>query len=308
VEDLPFDIRQRRIITFVLSEDADKATRKRVQAELTRSLKEALSVNLEDRSEQIAAETVVAGTAAKVDNPSIWASAGAAVIHNNSFGRAPSSRVGVPDVPRSYMRIIPSGWKTRPPAVAEVVKLYRAFIIGAPSDSTRDGDYGATEEGAVQYWVTERQNDSIFSSTNMMMFFEDTGEFWMLHGSAILEFRDHRLLKDRVMLGQWSRTLRQAMHVMDDFGARETRHVEAGLFGVKDLRWFFEREWDRPISRRNAIKADRQSRDWSAEAQMAFLTEAYNRVRNLFAFERSTEAEVTEILMQNDRERFVSRS
>ena len=304
VEDLPFDIRQRRIITFVFSEDADKTTRKRVQAELTRSLKEALSVNLEDRSGQIAAETAVAGTAAKVDNPSIWASAGTTVLHSDSLGRDRRSQVGVPDVPRSYMEVIPSGWKTRPPAIAEVMNLYQTFTIGAPNDSARSGDYGATEEGAVQYWITDWHDDSAYSSANMMMFFEDTGEFWMLHGSAILEFREHRLLKDRVMLGQWSRTLRQTMHVMDDFGARGARRVEAGLFGARDLRWPSEREWDRPISRRNVTTANRQSRDWGADVQMTFLTEAYNRVTNLFALERSTEAEVTEILMQNDRERF----
>lgn len=106
------------------------------------------------------------------------------------------------------------------------------------------------------------------------------------------------------MLGQWSRLLRKAMAVMDHFQAQKTRRVEAGLFGVKDLQWFSEWQSDRTSSRRNDTREIRQSQDWSPEAQLTFLTDAYNRVRDLFALERNTEAEVTQILQQCDRERF----
>jgi hypothetical protein len=68
VKDLPFDIRQRRIITFVLSEDADNATRKAVQTKLAKDLKDALRINLKHRSEQMS----IVRVPAKADNPSIW--------------------------------------------------------------------------------------------------------------------------------------------------------------------------------------------------------------------------------------------
>ena len=136
------------------------------------------------------------------------------------------------------------------------------------------------------------------------MFFEDTGEFWMLHGSVIAQHQGQLLLRDHPMLGQWSRLLRETMAVLDRFQARKVRRVEAGLFGVEDLQWFSEWQGDRTPSRRNDTRENRQSIDWSSEAQLKFLTDAYNRVRNLFALERSTEAEVTRILQQLDPGRF----
>lgn len=305
VEDLPFDIRQRRIITFVLNEGAEKATRKAVQTKLTRELKEALRINLENRSEELAAATAVSGVAAKQDDPSIWASAADVLRHNDAFGRGRPQEVRIPQVGRSYMRVIPAGWKQRLPSIADIAHLGQALTVDAPSDSARDGDFGATAEGFVRYWITGPHGESPASSTNITMYFEDTGEFWMLHGSVIVDHRGHRLLRDHMMLGQWSSTLRRALKVMDKFGARETRRIEAGLFGVTDIKWFAEWEGDRPYSRRNAVLEVRQSRDWDDAAQLTFLTDTYNRVKNLFALERSTEAEVARILIQFDRERFV---
>ena len=95
---------------------------------------------------------------------------------------------------------------------------------------------------------------------------------------------------------------------MDKFGAREARVVEAGLFNVKDLRWYSEWASDRTPSRRNFTRELRQSRDWSPSAQLTFLTDAYNRVRALFALGRCTEAEITNILTQFDPQRFAAPS
>jgi hypothetical protein len=202
------------------------------------------------------------------------------------------------------MRIIPAGWKKGVPSVSDIAKLPHSESIDAPSDSARDGDFGATEEGFVRYWITGWSEAREASSINMTMFFEDTGEFWMLHGSVIAQHQGQCLLRDHPMLGRWSHMLRKASAVMDRFEAQKIRRVEAGLFGVKNLQWFSEWQGDRTPSRRNDTREVRQSADWSLEAQLTFLTNAYNRVRNLFALERSTEAEVTRILQQFDSGRF----
>ncbi|MES5322796.1 hypothetical protein [Alcaligenes phenolicus] len=304
VEDLPFDIRQRRVVTFVLSEDADKQIRAATRVKLVKELKEALRINLEERADDLAATATIVGVAAKSDNYSIWASAGDTLTHNDAFGGARRETVAMPDVPRAYMRIIPAGWKNSPPSVSDIAKLGQSESVDAPSDGASNGNFGATEEGFVRYWITGRGEMHEMSSTNMTMFFEDTGEFWMLHGSVIAPHQGQLLLRDHPMLGQWSQLLRKAMAVMDRFQAQKTRRVEAGLFGVKDLQWFSEWQGDRTPSRRNDAHEARQNVDWSPEAQLTFLTDAYNRVRNLFALERSTEAEVTRILQQFDSERF----
>jgi len=304
VEDLPFDIRQRRVVTFVLAENADRKSRAAERSKLVNELKEALQINLEERADDIAAASTITGVAAKSDNHSIWSSAGDTLTHNDGFGGAKREKVAMPDVPRAYMRIIPAGWKKGVPSVSDVAKLQHSEAVDAPSDSARDGNFGATEEGFVRYWITDWSDAHEASSTNMTMFFEDTGEFWMLHGSVIAQHQGQLLLRDHPMLGQWSQMLRKATVVMDRFQAQKIRRVEAGLFGIKDLQWFSEWQGDRTPSRRNDTQEARQNADWSAEAQLTFLTTAYNRVRNLFALERSTEAEVTRILQQFDPERF----
>lgn len=303
IEDLPFDIRQRRVITYVLADGADDATKKSVKRKLVKELKGALEVNLADRAEQIAADTAIVGTLANPQNPSIWASAKETFTHNDAFNRPGRTEVQLPDVPRAYMRIIPAGWKTHPPSVADIAHLPDRMRIDAPHDGAASGDYGATEEGFVRYWLTGGYGQPP-SSSNVTMFFEDTGEFWMLHGSVIVPTKNYALLKDHIMLGQWSQMLRRAMLVMDRNGALGARRVEAGLNDILDVRWHAEWEMDRIQSRRSDVRTVRQSRDWSSSAQITFLTDAYNRVRGLFALPRISEAQVSEILAHFDPERF----
>lgn len=304
IEDLPFDIRHRRIITYVLPENADNITRKGVHKKLARDLKAALQVNLEERADENGQTARIVSIPANPENPSIWASAGATLTHSERLRPALRHEIGIPDVPRSYMRVVPSGWRNQQPSLADFASLNQADRVDAPSDGSGNGNFGPTEKGFVRYWVTSRWNDPVISSTNMMMFFDDTGEFWLLHGSVVADHQGSRLLQDHRMLGQWSKTLRQTMAVLDRFGARNLRRVEAGLFGVKDVQWFFEWEGDRPHSRKNADSNIRQSSDWGADAQLTFLTDSYNHVKNLYALERSPEAEVSRILMQFDPSRF----
>jgi hypothetical protein len=246
----------------------------------------------------------IIGIPAKPDNYSIWASAGNTLTHNDAFRGARREKVAMPDLPRAYMRVIPGGWKNNTPSISDIAKLGQSERVDAPSDGVHHGDFGATEEGFVRYWITDWSDGREASSTNVTMFFEDTGEFWMLHGRAVAQERDQLLLADRGMLKHWSRMLRTAMAVLDRFHAKEFRRVEAGLFGVKDVRWFSEWQSDRIPSRRNDIRETREDEEWTLGAQLTFLTNAYNRVRNLFALERMPEAEVTRILQQFDPERF----
>lgn len=308
IEDLPFDIRQRRVITFDLNETADATARARASKQLTRDLVAALQVNLQEHTETLAAESTLNAVEARIGDPSIWGSAVQTLNHNDGLGGAGRKTIAISNVPRSYLRIVPAGWKNGMPTVSDIAKLNKPLTIEAPSDGCTYGDFGATDEGFVRYWVTGFNGETTQpTSTNMVMFFSDTGEFWLLHGSVIAQDQGQILLKDHIMLGQWSRTLRQVMAVMDRFGAHKTRRVEAGLFNVRELRWFSPWATDRIPARRNSARETRQSQNWGPEAQLAFLTCAYNRIKDLFALERNSEAEVTQILQQFDPERFHER-
>jgi hypothetical protein len=52
---------------------------------------------------------------------------------------------------------------------------------------------------------------------------------------VIVPRKDYTILKDHMMLDQWSQVLRRSMQVMDRFGALDARRVEAGLYNVRDL-------------------------------------------------------------------------
>jgi hypothetical protein len=73
-DDLPFDIRHRRALTYALAADAGQAERRKVRKILTSALTEALKTNLGQYAEAQAAATEVKRVAAKSDDPSIWAS------------------------------------------------------------------------------------------------------------------------------------------------------------------------------------------------------------------------------------------
>lgn len=304
VEDLPFDIRQRRIITYVLKDGSGVDAKKVVREKLMRELKAAILVNLEDRAEDLAAAINITGVAAKEDNPSIWATAGASLIHGDAFGRSNKREIGIPDVPRAYMRVIPSGWSGDAPSISDIAKLHQSAAVDAPSTGASDGDFGATEEGYVRYWVTDRPGGKLAQASGMTMYFEDTGEFWTLYGNAVADHNGQLLIRDQLMLVHWLKTLRRSMKLFDQYGARKARLVEAGLFGVKDAKWFSEWESDRPNARRNDAKHLKQSSKWNEDAQLTFLTDAYNKVKNLFALERATEAQIVGVLKQFDPERF----
>ena len=96
------------------------------------------------------------------------------------------------------------------------------------------------------------------------------------------------------MLRGWRRALRNTMVIFDKFGALQTRRVELGLVrndggglcaGLGALT---------PVQE-GPLVMPRQSRDWNENAQLGFLTDAYNGVRDLFALPKTGEAELRTI-------------
>src|SRR3569623_754804 len=71
-DDLPFDIRHRRALTYELSPTADKATRKRVRERLASDLTGALVTNIKAHIHSSAQSVEIAGIQAKESDRSIW--------------------------------------------------------------------------------------------------------------------------------------------------------------------------------------------------------------------------------------------
>jgi hypothetical protein len=295
-EDLPFDIRQRLAMDYNLPAGADSRTTEKVRRKLVRELTDAIRINLGDHIEAAAASQEFIKVSANSNDPSIWTSAGEIITHNDPFGRGHTSTVSLAVGPRSFIRIIPGGWKRGAPSVYEIDRVSREFAISPPAENGTSGDFGACEEGYVRYWITGKTASGDRQTANISCFFDETGEIWVIHGTAILNDKYGATLHPGRLVGGWSSAIRQSFSIFDHFGALEARRVEVGLVGVKGVRWLGNWQHDSPLGRKDRFLAERQSRDWNAAAQIAFLIDAYSGVKDLFGLPRASEIEVKEIL------------
>jgi hypothetical protein len=282
-DDLPFDIRHRRAMLYELPDGAEKKTKDAAKKKLIGDLTAALRTNLGQYVEDKAAAQDIQGVPAKPDNPSIWATAKDQLEHNDAFGRGHKNTIAMPDCPRGYIRIIPSGWKTRPPSVSEIAALRDDGAVSPSSQGCRDGDFGACEEGYVRYWLTGKTPDGKPETRNVAMYFDETGEFWVLHGNAIGVGTKGSTLYVAPLIDGWSKALKSTFKVYKRFGALPVCKVEAGLVGVRDARWPGTFEFESPRARKDRIVFQCQQRDCGEDAQLEFLTDAYNKVRDLFS-------------------------
>lgn len=230
----------------------------------------------------------------------MWGTFGPRLTHTASLGGAGTTTIALAEGPRSYIRVIPAGWKRGIPSVNEIGQ---GPAVWPPSEHGDSGDFGPWEVGFVRYWITGRSGDSLPESANVTSFFDETGEIWMIHGTVIVTDKAGSTVHPGRLLGGWSKALRQTFALFDRFEALEARRVEVGVIRMKSVRWMGQGSWDSPPARRDDFTLARQSRDWSNQAQLAFLTEAYSGVKNLFGLAKASNEEVKKILASWDRDR-----
>jgi hypothetical protein len=290
-DDLPFDIRHRRILPYALPEKADSKTRNAAKKVLIKDLTGALRVNLGQAVEDQTAATQVDGVPAKADDPSIWASATTTLEHRDSLGRNHKTSIAMPQCPRGYIRIIPAAWKTEPPSVNTIAKLQNGAAVWPQAEGSSSGDFGVCEHGFVRYWHTGDNE-----TRNVAMYFDGTGEFWVLHGKAIGDDPKGPALHVQSLVQGWAKALRSSLAVMKTFRSSPVIKVEAGLAGTRDVRWPGRFEYEATPARKDRCVVQRQSREWDETAQLEFVTDAYNKVRDLFGFQKATIDEVRKLL------------
>lgn len=302
--DLPFDIRGRRVLCYTLAETADGKARESARKVLIGDLTAAIRTNLDQHLEDEAAARPIPGTPAKADEPSLWEGADKGFSHQDSFARTLWTPVTIPAGPRAYLRVIPGGWRAEPPDVSTIGRLDPGIAPDAPTHQS-GGDFGPTKEGYVRYWISSAMN-APRQSEDLTMYFEDTGEFWMVTGSPIITYSgSHKRGVDLAMVFRgWASALRRVNFIFDHFGALPVRRAEVGFTGFDDVQ--FPGGWHqaaRPPARRPELRFDRTLRDWSAEAQEAFLIEALAKVFRLFGATPLPHVDAVKFVANNDLER-----
>jgi len=280
IEDLPFDIRHRRILTYNLPEDADEKTRAREHKRLTNSLRGALLTNLSASLTVAAAAVEVVGVPSKEGEPSIWATAADQITHHDAFGAAGKSVVNLIGGPRAYIRVIAAGWKDRPPRVSDIARLPQERVVW-PRGGGSSGDFGACEEGFVRYWINGHEGGRPTTS-DVSVYFTETGEFWVISGTAIGTASGRTMLRTDYVFQEWSDVMAKALAILDQFAADPVRKVEVGLTGLSDVHWPSAWASDSPLARRPAFKHASQSRNWDQQEQDRFLLDTCNSLRDLF--------------------------
>jgi hypothetical protein len=300
VEGLPFDIRHRRVLTYSLSSGADAKTRQRTRKSLVKDLTSAIRTNLAEHLEEKAQSTEIVGTTAEPDEVSIWQGGRAGFRHHDTFGHGRWTHVAIQGGPRAYLRVIPSGWKSSKPSIAQIRDLPNEEKVW-PWSRHLDGSFGATKEGYVLYWIASPPDEPRLAE-DVTMYFQDTGEFWNLHGgSVVTRSSGERSVDLAEVFKGWSTQLRRIHALYDRLGALPARRVEVGFTGFEDVR--FPGGWSQmgQPARRDRLIVKQTRRDWSESGRLeAFLLEALGEIFELFGVDRLDTTEAATFIRAND--------
>jgi hypothetical protein len=289
-DDLPFDIRQRRMMTYELEITADSKKRASVKKELITSLGEALRKNLGDHLDAKVAAQDIQGVAANPSNPSIWASATDEIEFVDPLDPGRTKSISFPNRPRGYIRIIPAGWKNGPPNVSEISRLPDEVALWPHSSSI---DFGTCKEGYVRFDMRRPNGAETTPEThNVVMFFDETGEFWSVSANAVSQASRGLSLRHVALVADWAVALKKTFAVFRKFEAVPTWKAEVGLFGMQGVRWHGSWEDDSPAARKGSFALKRQFRGWVEAEQLAFLVDALSAIHDLFGRPRATADEV----------------
>lgn len=294
-DDLPFDIRHRRALTYSLAEGADKPTRSRVAKALTKDLVGALRKNLEEHLDERSAEIVPKGVSPRSSDPSLWERAGEAVSYLDSLGRKGKSHFAIPAGPRAYARFIPASWTDCIPRVTEIEVLTGADAVQPSLAGVSDGDWGPCEEGFVRCWFTGPRAQEPREAGNVAMYFDETGEFWLTDTTALYLHEGRLTLGVRALVTSWGDALRTVNNAFDKLGASKVRTVEFGIVGLADAHWPANIESQARPARKNTFRFSRTARDWSRDAQLALLTEALDELHDIFGLPKPPAGQIAEI-------------
>lgn len=282
-EDLPFDLRHRRgPITYELKEGTPKPEREAILRRLTKDLAQALRVNLGAAVTKRNAEVTYPLHPPRPDDRSTWLQVGESIRHLDSMAVGGESKWNVPEKTRSYMRIIPAAWPSKPSRdqVLKVPDPARVWALGPWSN----GNYGANSHGVVYVGFFRDPNEAV----GVTQWFSKTGEIWGFNNAAAFHGGDGMAyLSTSSILKEWRNFLRAGLGFLDHFGVSGPIRVEAGVVGMDDVYWPERMQGPcRAVERE--VFLSRDSRTWHTDEQTGFLTDVFNQVLDAFGQPHTT--------------------
>lgn len=279
VENLPFDLRHRRgPIRYELKPDATPEKRQKVMGKLVSELVAALTLNLGGALEQRDATVSFDHQLSRPGDRSTWLKKGEKVRHSDPGWSHHEKEWLVPEMPRAYMRLIPTRWKK---------KLSRTQVSSAPDHLRlwaigpwRHGDYGPNDRGVVS--VGFIQGDSK-EAVGVTQWFNRTGEIWGFTNAATFPDASGRLgISSTSIAKEWMEFLQRGLRFFEHFDATGPIHVEAGVTGLDNTFWI-NAPWGSTRALEKEVYLERSHHSWTADKRLAFLTDIYNQLLDAYS-------------------------
>ena len=285
VESLPFDIRNRLILTYELSTEASRAERDAERKTLIQKLTSAIKINITKvRDERSTAEEIV-GVDSDPGSVGLW-QAERPMEYSGQFGT--SLKVSPTRVSRAWLRVIPRGFSRCIPSISALSQLPNDAQLRVPRGGGVNVNYGSFEFGYMAYSVSSKEDDDPKQARNLVAFLEETGEIWMSDGSAFDNRKNKEFISCDHLLSNWVRGLKNAMVCMDELGALSQRRVIVGIEGLENTFWPCQLGDTPARSRKPEMVHEETKGDWSNRDQTEFLMTAWNKLRNAFTLDPMT--------------------
>lgn len=288
VEDLPFDIRHRRILTYHLPENVDASIRKTVRENLTKQLTSAIQTNLTGLRDARSAAQPIDGVESHPNSPGIW-KANWPIRIDGPFGQ--TVEIQPEFKPRAWLRIIPANYPNGIPPMTQLDRLPDEARLWAPTGAGNSGNFGACDFGYLAYWISGSDEDNMEFAINLAAFLEETGEIWFSDGTAFDERQGQTLISYSHLMTNWTRCLATGMTCLDSLGASKRRKVVIGINGMGDAKWPTQSGHVPGRSRKQGILVERTERDWTEEQRIGMLHHTWNKIRDAFGMDQMSDEE-----------------
>ena len=284
-EALPFDIRNRRILTYTLSTEASKAERDAERKTLIRELTGAIKINITKvRDERSTAEEIV-GVDSDPGSVGLW-QAERPMECLGQFGTL--LKVNPTRAFRAWLRVIPRGFSRSIPSISALGQLPNDAQLRVPRGGGVNVNYGSFEFGYMAYSASSKEDDDTIQARNLVAFLEETGEVWMSDGSAFDNRKNKEFISCDHLLSNWVQGLKNAMVCMDELGALSQRRVIVGIEGLENTFWPCQLGYTPARSRKPEMVHEETKGDWSNQDQTEFLMTAWNKLRDAFTLDPMT--------------------
>ena len=291
-DDLPFDLRQRRVLTYTLPETATPAEKATQKKTLASALKSALATNL--RNFLKSALLVGGGTGVSADpiDRSIWNNSGSEIRFKDG------TTVNFPPRPRIYMRVVPAYWGKEVPKARG---LKARWILPMSYSGARWNHRKETLDGYALCHLPRASRDA---PTAIVYYHYESGELWLQASAPTRNAAEGLPVIDYDKIVKlWSLFLRDAHRALSRLGSARERRVEVGAAGMQSIRWPGSAPTGERGARDDSFHVSMISHAWGAEEQLKILITATNRLFVSFGFREESEQNLLNLLFSVDDHR-----